>query len=194
MNTIERPLAIASDGSNSDCALLAALREGDHDALTPLYDRYRRLVFRVSNRMLCDADAAEDVVQSVFFSIWSAPPAIAEGTLASWLTFVTRNRARDVLRSRASRRESAFPANLIAVEACDEIVHQHLEYERVRTAVAVLPSSQRVLIELGFYGECTHAELAKLTQLPLGTIKTRIRAGLQKLRWSFAMLEGERAL
>ena len=193
MNSLERPLASASDGGHSDCALLAALREGDHDALETLYDRYRRLVLRVSNRMLCDADAAEDVVQSVFLSMWSTPPAIAEGTLAAWLTFVTRNRTRDVLRSRASRRESAFPPNLIAGGAFDEIVHQQLEHERVRTAVAVLPSSQRMLIELGFYGECTHAELAALTRLPLGTIKTRIRAGLQKLRWSVPMPEGENA-
>jgi RNA polymerase sigma-70 factor (ECF subfamily) len=94
VETIERPLAIACDGSYSDCALLAATRAGDHDALAMLYDRYWRLVFRVSNRMLADADAAEDVVQSVFLSMWSTPPAIGQGTLGAWLRVVTRKLTR----------------------------------------------------------------------------------------------------
>jgi RNA polymerase sigma-70 factor (ECF subfamily) len=183
------PVTAAREPQFSDVDLLCAMREGDR-ALEMLYDRYNALVYRVSNRMLNDPAAAEDIVQHVFLSVWSAPPTICTGSFAAWLTFVTKNRVRDMLRTRMAHREEEWPVNLADDRRLDEQVHQRLECARVRAAVAALPKSQRALIELGFYGGYSHAELAMLTQVPLGTIKTRIRSGLRKLRFVLARPEG----
>ena len=165
---------------------LIAAGSGDAEAFAALYDRYHPLVFRMAHRVLGDTHGAEDVVQSVFISVWKSPPAVHHGSFAGWLTCVTRNRARDAMRARNSRRESAWPENLTAPDAVDELVHVRMEGRRVRTALATLPETQRRLIELGFFGERSHAELAELTCLPLGTVKTRIRSGLQKLRYTLS--------
>ena len=167
-----------------DSELLAGACAGDCAAFATLYDRYRAIVYRISRNMLGDDDAAEDVVQSVFISIWLAPPASEGGSFVAWLTCVTKNRARDVLRARRARREATWPANLVNEESFYDAVHARLEDRRVRAALAALPETQRSLIELGFYGERSHAELAALTRLPLGTVKTRIRTGLQRLRFT----------
>lgn len=161
---------------------MIATRGGDSEAFALLYERYQVLVFRIGKQMLTDDGSAEDIVQSVFMSLWLAPPQRLTTSLGAWLTVVTKNRARDALRARASRSEVHWPDHLVATEAFDESVFQRLEHVRVRSALAALPFLQRSLIELGFYGERTNAELAELTQVPLGTVKTRIRSGLQKLR------------
>ncbi len=177
--TIVRQLAAVSERD-----LLSATRDGDADAFAALYDRYKAFVFRIANRMLGDADAAEDVVQSVFISLWKTPPLFQSGAFGGWLTCVTKNRVRDALRARNARREATWPENLIATDSLHDQVYLRLEGMRVRSALATLPEAQRSLIELGFYGDRSHAELAELTSLPLGTVKTRIRAGLQKLRFT----------
>lgn len=181
METDVRTLARADDRD-----LLTALRGGEADAFAILYDRHHELVFRVANRILADADSAEDIVQSIFISIWQAPPAFGAGPFESWLRRVARNRVLDALRTRSARRESDWPEHLSSADSVDELVAMRLENHRVRVAIATLPPAQRHLIELGFFGEHSHAELAELTSLPLGTVKTRIRSGLQKLRYSLA--------
>jgi RNA polymerase sigma-70 factor (ECF subfamily) len=90
------------------------------------------------------------------------------------------------LRARAKRCEASWADNVIAVDSLADFVCGQLDGVRVRAALTALPEAQRSLIELGFYGEHSHAELAEMTHLPLGTIKTRIRAGLQKLRFALA--------
>ena len=181
LDTVTRSVACATDAE-----LIDAIRAGDSDAFASLYVAQYAFVYRIAERMLRDAGAAEDVVQAVFLSTWRNPPDVRSGSLAAWLTCVTKNRVRDALRSRTSRREAVMPEQLVDVESLHDHVSMRLECVRIRRAVAALPETQRSLIELGFYGERSHAELAEITQLPLGTVKTRIRTGLQKLRFALA--------
>ena len=168
--------------SADELALLTATCNHDAAAFGTLYDRYHGLVFRVADRMLADSSEAEDIVQSVFMSIWKSPPDCRGRSFSRWIHRVTHNRVLDALRARNARREATWPENMVAPGSLDDLVDALMEGHRVRRAIEVLPDSQRLLIELGFFGERSHAELAELTRLPLGTVKTRIRSGLQKLR------------
>ena len=159
----------------------------DADAFEALYDKYSRLVYGVAFRVLADAAAAEDVTQGVFLKIWRSPDAFRGGNLEGWLVRVARNAAIDVVRARTARPEVEFPASLPGEETLEETAFAKLENERVRRAVAELAEGERALIELGFFGGVTHQELARRTGIPLGTVKTRMRTALRKLR---AMLEG----
>ena len=162
--------------------LMERVRTRDSSAFESLYDGYHRLVFGIGLRMLGDASMAEDLTQTVFMKIWTAPDAFRGGSFVAWVSRVARNRALDVLRSRAVHPESAFPADLPLEGALDDDVLARIDAERVRDALATLPTEQRGLIELGFFGGVTHQELARRTETPLGTVKTRIRSGLRKLR------------
>lgn len=160
---------------------MARVRSRDAAAFEALYDDYHRLVYGVAMRMLSDVSAAEDVTQAVFLKIWSAPALFESGNFAGWLVRMTRNRALDLLRSKSYRHEE-LPETHAAEDGIEEIAFAHIDADKVRTALAQLPQEQRELIELGFFGGMTHEELARRTGAPLGTIKTRIRAGLRKLR------------
>lgn len=167
--------------------LMARVRARDADAFEELYDAYHRLVYRVALRMLGDAHAAEDVTQSVFMKVWSAPELFRGGNLGAWIVRITRNRTLDALRSRNAHPESELPATLVETEAIEDVAFARLDADRVRAALSNLPPEQRDAIELGFFGGITHEEIAKRSGTPLGTIKTRIRMGLRKLR---AALDG----
>lgn len=158
------------------------LRARDTAAFEAIYDGYHRLVFGIALRMLSDATMAEDLTQSVFLKLWTAPDAFSEGNFSAWLARVTRNRSLDVLRSRAARPEGEIPADIAVEGSLDETIISKLDSQRVREALARLPAEQREPIELGFFGGITHEEIAKRTGIPLGTIKTRIRTGLRRLR------------
>lgn len=162
--------------------LCAALRTGDAAAFAELYKMHGDLVFRIAQRILDDVASAEDIVQSVFLTLWKTPPMLTAGSFTSWLSFVTRNRVRDMLRARKARREAAWPEKLPANDTPHDEVCSRLQAVRVRQALAALPLKQRTLIELGFFSERSHVELAQIMQVPLGTVKTRIRAGLTALR------------
>jgi RNA polymerase sigma factor (sigma-70 family) len=172
-------------GSSDLCADDAASFEA-------IYKVYRHQVYAIGKRMLEDAAAAEDIVQSVFITVWMTPGAFRGGSFAAWLTCVTKNRARDVLRARASRRETSYPLDLFVEERFED-VYTRLEMTQVHAALAELPLTQRSLIELGFLNEHSHAELVKLTGLPLGTVKTRLRAGLRALRLALILTEDFRS-
>jgi RNA polymerase sigma-70 factor, ECF subfamily len=158
------------------------LRVRDTAAFEHLYDAYHRLVFGIALRMLSDTTMAEDLTQSVFLKIWSSPDSFREGNFAAWLSRVTRNRALDVLRARAAHSESEIPADIAMDGTIDDVVFANIDSQRVRTALAALPEEQRAVIEMGFFGGITHEEIARRTGIPLGTIKTRIRSGLRRLR------------
>jgi RNA polymerase sigma-70 factor (ECF subfamily) len=160
------------------------VRARDVDAFEQLYDGYHRLVFGIALRMTSDATMAEDVTQSVFLKLWSTPDAFRDGNFSAWLSRVTRNRVLDVLRSRANKPAVEIPADLPAELSLDDDVFARIDAERVRSALAALNDDQRSLIELGFFGGVTHEEIARRTGLPLGTIKTRIRTGLRRMRES----------
>lgn len=160
---------------------MARVRSKDAAAFETLYDEYHRLVYGVAMRMLGDVAAAEDVTQAIFLKIWSAPQLFQSGNFAGWLVRITRNRALDILRSKSYRHEE-LPEAQPAEEMLEETALAHLNADLVRNALAQLPDEQRELIELGFFGGITHEEMSRRTSIPLGTVKTRIRAGLRKLR------------
>jgi RNA polymerase sigma-70 factor (ECF subfamily) len=154
----------------------------DGAAFEALYDAYHRLVFGIGLRMLGDPALAEDVTQTVFLKLWTAPGAFRGGSFVAWVSRVTRNCSLDVLRSRAARPESEIPADLALDGALEDEIFVRLDAQRLRDALATLPTEQRSLIEQGFFAGVTHAELARRTDTPLGTVKTRIRSGLHRLR------------
>ena len=162
--------------------LMERVRARDADAFEVLYDEYHRLVYGLAVRVLSDAAAAEDVTQAVFLKIWSDPELFRGGNFGAWIARVARNRAFDVLRSRTAHAESALSQALPIDEALEDTAMARLDGERVREALAGLPREQREPIELGFFGGASQEQIARQTGLPLGTVKTRIRTGLRKLR------------
>ena len=171
---------------------MAALGDGDLEALEGLYDRYSTLVFSVSLRVLHDTQLAEDVVQEVFLRLWRQPSSYdpTRGRFISWLMSVTRNRSLDELR-RVTRRlrsedlEEEPGRELPAPEGVDDPQAGLLLAERraaVRAAMTRLPPAQRRVIELAYFGGLTQVEIAQATGDPLGTVKTRVRLGMQKFR------------
>ncbi len=162
---------------------MSRVRNRDVAAFEAIYGSYHRLVYGIALKMLQDAMAAEDLTQAVFLKLWSSPERFATGNFGAWIARVTRNRALDVLRSRASRGEGTeLPADLPVEAVIDDTVFARLDAENVRRALDTLPAEQRAPIELGFFAGITHEEIARRTDTPLGTVKTRIRAGLRKLR------------
>jgi RNA polymerase sigma-70 factor, ECF subfamily len=165
---------------------MARVRAHDADAFEALYDAYHRLVYGVAFRMLEDAASAEDVTQAVFLKIWSAPDLFVAGNFPGWIVRITRNRALDMLRSK-SRNLAELPEQQPAADDLEENAFAAIDANLVRAALKQLPAEQREPIELGFFGGITHEEIARRTSVPLGTVKTRIRSGLRRLR---AVLEG----
>jgi RNA polymerase sigma-70 factor (ECF subfamily) len=158
------------------------VRARDAGAFERLYDEYHRLVYGLAVRVLDDPAGAEDVTQAVFLKLWTSPELFRGGNFAGWLARVVRNRAVDALRSRAVRSESDPPEALPADDALEDTAFAHLDAEHVRAALAQLLDEQRSLIELGFFGGITQEQIARQTGLPLGTVKTRMRTGLRRLR------------
>ncbi len=162
--------------------LMERVSARDVAAFEQLYDGYHRLVFGIGLRMLGEPTMAEDLTQAVFLKIWTAPDAFRGGSFVAWVSRVARNRALDTLRARAAKPETAIPPDIPLDGALDDDVFARIDAQRVRDALATLPAEQRSLIEMGFFGGVTHQEIARRTDTPLGTVKTRIRGGLRKLR------------
>ncbi len=167
--------------------LMARVRDRDAVAFEQLYDGYHRLVFGIALRILSDAAAAEDVTQSVFLKLWGQPDIFQSGNFGAWIARVSRNRSLDMLRTKAARPEGEMPDALPVDDALEDTVFANVNGDLVRSALSKLPEEQRGLIEMGFFGGITHEEMARQTRTPLGTVKTRIRAGLRRLR---GVLEG----
>lgn len=166
--------------------LMDRVRARDAAAFEALYDAYHRLVYGVAFRMLGDVASAEDVTQGVFLKIWSAPDLFVSGNFPGWIVRITRNRALDLLRSK-SRTYAELPEQQADDDVLEERAFADIDGALVRAALKHLPPEQREPIEMGFFGGITHDEIARRTGIPLGTVKTRIRAGLRRLR---AVLEG----
>ena len=161
---------------------MARVCERDAAAFEAVYDAHHRLVHGIGVRMLGDAMAADDLTQHVFVKLWNQPQAFGGGNFGGWISRVARNRALDVIRSRNLHPEGELPLDVPLEGALDDSVIAAIDGERVRAAMRALPSEQREVIELGFFTGITHEEIARRTQTPLGTVKTRIRTGLRKLR------------
>ncbi|HUC29680.1 MAG TPA: sigma-70 family RNA polymerase sigma factor [Candidatus Acidoferrum sp.] len=176
-------LRAASDVASADASLVAAIRNGDEAAMAQLYDRYSGVVYSVALRVLGDTGAAEDILQEVFMQIWRSPDVFdaSRGSLAGWLAVIARNRAIDSLRKR--RPEAEITEVIVSVEP-DLVrgVEWGRTIEKIRGALGSMLPPQRSALEMSFFEGLTHSEIAAKTGEPLGTIKTRIRAGLLALR------------
>jgi RNA polymerase sigma factor (sigma-70 family) len=179
MNPMARDLVHLSDE-----ALVALVARGEEDALAALYDRFERTAYGLALRVVRDAELAEDVVQEAFLSLWrTAGRFVPERARAgTWLLTLVHRRAVDLVRREERRRaEPIESAPEAADAAAEEAPWLRLERERVRAALASLPDAQREAIELAYYGGFTQAELADRLGQPLGTIKSRMFAGLARL-------------
>lgn len=173
-------------GGTADNSLVSAVRSGDENAMAMLYDRYSSIVYSVALRVLGDTGAAEDVLQEVFMQLWRNPGGFdsSRGNLAAWLAVISRNRAIDAVRKR--RPDTDIADVIVSVEpdlAGD--AERARAMEKVRGALGAMQSAQRSALEMAYFEGLTHTEIAAKTGEPLGTIKTRIRAGLLALRKAF---------
>lgn len=173
-------------GGASDLVLISGIRTGDENAMAQLYDRYSPIVYSVALRVLGDTAAAEDVLQEVFMQLWRNPGLFdsTRGNLGAWLAVITRNRSIDTLRKR--RPESDIADVLVSAQPdLAGEADRARAMEKVRGALGKMPPAQRAALEMAYFEGLTHTEIASKTGEPLGTIKTRIRAGLLTLRKVF---------
>lgn len=173
-----------------DTLLLNRLAAGDHRALGDLYDRHSRLLFGVVVRVLNDEGEAEEVLQEVFVQAWTRAHTYdaALGSPAGWLLGIARHRAIDRLRARGCRLRAVEGTLAPPPVPTPERLASLTETQRnVHRALDALPAAQRELIERAYFLGSTQSEMAAQLNLPLGTVKTRIRNGLQALR---ALLDG----
>ena len=173
---------------------LAAMQEGQTEALGHLYDETSPVVFGLALRILNDRADAEEVVLDVYQQLWSSRQTFdaARGTVWAWLAMMTRSRAIDRLRA-GSRRGRELPLDATwEIPGSDPIPEQasmfHQERRLVRQALDSLSPEQRQAIELTFFRGLTHVEVAEQLGAPLGTIKTRIRSGMRRLRDALTVL------
>jgi len=169
----------------SDEALVALVNRGNERALAELYDRFGRTAYSVALRILRDQALAEDAVQEAFLTVWrTASRYMPERAKAStWILTMVHHRAVDLVRREERRRTEPMDDVPEALGAStEEIAWLGLQREQVREALARLPDPQREAIELAYYGGFTQSELADRLGEPLGTIKSRMFAGLNRLR------------
>jgi RNA polymerase sigma-70 factor (ECF subfamily) len=176
----------------TDEQIMEGVRAGDGRAVAAMYDRYNALIFSLALRMLNDREGAEELVQEVFLRAWrqaaSYQPRL--GRLSTWLLGIARNLAVDELRRRGARPQKAEGdteeqmASLAAPESLDPAEQTSLAATRdeIRHALDALPPAQRQVMDLAYYGGLTQSEIAAQLGEPLGTVKTRMRLGTQKLR------------
>ncbi len=166
---------------------MARIGAGDASSLGALYDRHNPIAFRVALSIVHDRDRAEDVVHDAFLSVWRKGGSYApdRGSVKSWLIGIVRNRAIDTLRAQRAS-DADGEALLLSLRdnrpaVVDQVVAR-LEGETLRTALRKLSREQRQAIATAFYESRSHAEIATMTGLPLGTVHGRIRLGLRHLR------------
>jgi RNA polymerase sigma-70 factor, ECF subfamily len=178
---------------SDDAALMTQIAQAQSTALSELYDRYGRMVFSLAFRITGSSETAEEVTQDVFVQVWRFAEHYdaRQGKLTTWLSSVTRNRAIDILRQQNVRPEGHAdsmdddlfslndPASDAAVEPSVEL---RLQQEQVRQALEQLPEEQRQVLALAYFMGMTQLEISVKLNQPLGTVKTRIRLGMIKLK------------
>ncbi|HEY0735093.1 MAG TPA: sigma-70 family RNA polymerase sigma factor [Herpetosiphonaceae bacterium] len=175
-----------------DEMLLELISSHDESALSSLYERYARLLYSIALRITDDRAAAEEVLQDVFHSVWHRATTFrpAAGSVSAWLSGIARNRAIDEVRSRWHRaREREIPLDYLPdLSGAMERGLEHLTVLRadLRHALGSLPSLQRQAIEMAYFGGFSSSEIAAHLNEPIGTIKGRLRLGMEKLRHTLA--------
>ena len=190
MGAVTRP-ARPPERSSPDADILRRIAAGDAGAVDDLYERFRRPAFALARRILADEVLAEDVLQDVFLSVWRDPGAFdgRRGSFSSWLMAMVHHKAVDAVRREESqRRRQTLAEDDLALRAplstsdVEEEAWAHSVADRVRAALGALPESQREALTLAYYGGYTQREVAALTGAPLGTVKTRMLAGMRRLK------------
>jgi RNA polymerase sigma-70 factor (ECF subfamily) len=171
----------------TDVELLAAMARGDEQALGHLYDRYRIILFSLIQRILHSRAEAEDVLQEVFLQAWQRARDFDEGRgrVFTWLVTLSRSRAIDRLRSLGARERLATASAREATDEVGDAVDDAILAEQsavVRVALKALPEEQRQVLLLAYFEGFTQSEIAGRLSTPLGTVKTRMRSGMIKLR------------
>jgi RNA polymerase sigma-70 factor (ECF subfamily) len=162
---------------------IRCIADGDHQALASLYDASSSMVFGMALRMLDDRADAEEVALDVYKHVWrnAASWDGSRGTVIAWLIMLVRSRCVDRIRSRESRQRAEEPARQEATVTHSDPLLAH-QSGVIRKALASLPPEQAELVQLAYFSGFSHSELAERTGLPLGTIKTRLRLALVRLR------------
>ena len=181
------------DGSvEADATVVARVADGDTEALRLLYDRYGRIVYGMTYRLTRDSQLAEEATQDTFVAVWRRADSFDPGRakLTTWLFVIARNRAIELIRARTRAPEphesveptgqEADPADLAALAD---------DAERIARALAELPENQLEVIQLAFFDGLSHGEIAERLEQPLGTVKSRIRLGLNRLRTQLELPE-----
>jgi len=179
-----------SQSQISDVELLSAISRGDEDALAYLFERYRTILFSVIVRIVFSREEAEDVLQEVFLQVWHKARDYDEsrGKPFTWLVTLARSRAIDRLRSLGARARAVDEATRDAVEPVSdaELDSMYTEkQERVQRALSELPEEQKRVLFMAYFEGCSQSEISDRTGVPLGTVKTRMRSGMIRLRELF---------
>jgi RNA polymerase sigma-70 factor (ECF subfamily) len=174
-----------------DETLINLIVRSHADALSELYDRYSRLAFSLALNLVGDHATAEEITMDVFLRVWERAGTYRPGQakVSTWLTSITRYRAIDVLRRRGARPEqhsvswaevSSNP--MVSPDGLEDTAELAMQRQRVRAAIAELPPDQKQALTLAYFKGYTHRQIAEALDQPLGTVKTRIRLAMQKLR------------
>jgi RNA polymerase sigma-70 factor, ECF subfamily len=172
----------------ADEDLISLVQTGDAEAFAALYDRHSQAAYCLAYRMMGERQAAEDLAQEAFIKVWRRAGSYRaqKGSVRTWILSIVHNRGIDQLRSHASRRRTqekieASAASSQPSEAFAE-TWRNTQAEQVREALSTLPKEQLKILELAYFSGYTHVQIAELLNVPLGTVKGRMRLGLQKMR------------
>ena len=193
--------------SATDTELLKRLALGEERALGDLYDRHSATAFSLARAIVRDVADAEEVVAEAFAQMWRTAASFdpGRGSVAAWVTTIVRTRALDLIRAQRRRARVLDDAVLTAEDEAiagvpsggdtpDRDVERAEARELVRRSLADLPTAQRRVLELAYFGGMSQSEIAEFLKEPLGTVKTRMRAGLEKLRNALRPIMGSEAL
>jgi len=174
-----------------DEKLISLIAQLQAEALDQLYDRYNRPIFSIALMIVGDRATAEEITLDVFMRVWQKAGSYHadQARVSTWLTHIARHHAIDVLRRRAVRPDQyalsldeMTPGVPLPAHDPRELAEHSLRRERIRAAIARLPADQRQALRLAYFGGYTQTEIAQALKQPLGTIKTRIKLAMQKLR------------
>jgi RNA polymerase sigma-70 factor (ECF subfamily) len=176
-------------GALADEDLMQLMERGEVAAFELLYDRHSGVAYSLAYRMCGKRAVAEDVVQEAFLSMWRAGARYdrLRGSVRTWLLGIVHNRAIDMLRrstaqDRRRTTDEGLAESLESVDRTDVEVARRDEAGAVRAVLVGLPADQRTVIELAYFGGFTHVEIAEMLEAPIGTVKGRMRLGLEKMR------------
>jgi RNA polymerase sigma-70 factor, ECF subfamily len=175
----------------ADEDLMPLIEVGDAEAFAALYDRHGRMAYTLAYRMMGEKQEAEDVVQEAFIKVWRSAGGyrVGRGSVRTWILSIVHNRGIDQIRSHArrGRMQDKVEASAPTSEPSEAFAEtwRNSQRDQVREALNTLPQEQLKILELAYFSGYTHVEIAERLDLPLGTVKGRMRLGLQKVRGFF---------